>query len=110
MMECGVYVGLYFKPCCCVLFIKKKCTSVVIEGPSATSSLSFPAHLRFPLATLLFSLMAFCNSALEQHCQVYKYNKESGQEFERTRKRCNYNTATQFMYIDSVFGDDHRLI
>lgn len=29
------------------------------EDPSATSSLSFPAHLRSPSVTLLFSLMAF---------------------------------------------------
>lgn len=75
----------------------------MIEGPSATSSLSFPAHLRSPLVTLLFSLMAFCNSALEQRCQVYKYNKESGQEFERTRKRFNYNTLRHNLCILILF-------
>lgn len=82
---------------------KIKCTSIVIEDPSATSSPSFPAHLRSPSVTLLFSLMAYCNVALEQRCQVYKYNKESGWEFERTRKQLQH-FARRFMYIDSVLG------
>lgn len=93
MMECGAYVGLYFKSCCWVLFIKKKkkSTSVLIDNPSAASSPSFPAHLHSPSVTLLFSLIAVCNAALEHCCQVYKYNNKSGKELERTRKRCNYN-------------------
>lgn len=81
---------------------KKECTSVVIDNPSAAPSPSFPAHLCSPSLTLFFFLTASCNATLEQCCQGCKYNKQSGNEFERTR---SYNGDTlQFTYIGSVLG------
>lgn len=110
MMECGVHVGLYFKPCCGVLFIKTKTALVLwLKTPSATSSPSFPAHLRFPSVTLLFSLMAFVMSLLNSVARSINTieNLESlrGRGSDATTTLCD----TVFVYW-FCFGKDHRLI
>lgn len=52
----------------------------------------FPCTFALPFGNSFVLSHGLRNAALEQRCQVYKYNKGSGGEFERRRKRCNYNT------------------